>query len=441
VRVEKTDDITWVARNNLCYGCGLCDIICPREAISFHITNMGRLKPAIDYTKCNGCSLCLKVCPGMDDGNLILDALAGIEDPFTGSTLSCHVGMASSEEVYINAQSGGLVTQTLRYLFDTEQITHAVLVYMQYGKPPRPIASVVTSPEQLFDTQKSTYVPVNLLSALKTIPATNSSIAVVGLPCHMEGILSLDNLGKAAHRVNYKLGLMCDGILTYIALNYFEKRANVPSHIPYRIVFKDKARFNYLDANITIQQSDGRQRHINKEERFILKKYLTPPRCLICFNKMNLFADLSYGDPWHLGTSIPSHGLGVVISRTSRGYQLVVDLERKRYAHLNSISYTDFLTGQEIEKRKRRVAKGIRDYEDLDLHLPTYYATLLRDHLNNYRPSRHHSNYVAKFLQTEEARVDRIVDHIFSKVKRTLFLGAMKGKVKSSLRSIASLPP
>jgi len=437
MKSEETPDITWTVRNNLCYSCGLCDFICPKNAISFGLTNIGRLEPSIDYGKCNGCALCLKMCPGLDHGNLVLNALADIQDPFTGTALSCHIGIASDREIYINAQSGGLVTQTLRYLFDTGLITHAAVVSMQFGTPPSPVALIATSPAQLFEAQKSTYVPINLLSALKSLrQSENLSIALVGLPCHMEAVLSLKTTNNEAHHINYKLGLICDGILTHIALSYFGKRANIRRNVPYRIVFRDNSKFSYLDANVSIQTANGSQRLISKEERFILKKFLTPPRCLICFNKMNLFADLVFGDPWHLKSTIPERGKGVVISRTDRGYQLIVDLMKKGHANLSPIRYADILKGQHIEMKKQRVASGLTDYKSLNLCLPHYFAHPLEEHLKTSLPPWHHSNRVAKFLATEQKHVDCIIDGLVKEVKRRLFFRSMKGKVTSFIRML-----
>jgi ferredoxin len=45
-------------RKDLCVGCGLCALHCPRSAISIF---MGRAE--IDQNKCNSCRLCLKICP------------------------------------------------------------------------------------------------------------------------------------------------------------------------------------------------------------------------------------------------------------------------------------------------------------------------------------------------------------------------------------------
>lgn len=46
-----------VIDNNLCIGCGLCEIYCPEVAIKS--TDGGY---AVDYTYCKGCGICANEC-------------------------------------------------------------------------------------------------------------------------------------------------------------------------------------------------------------------------------------------------------------------------------------------------------------------------------------------------------------------------------------------
>lgn len=45
-----------------CYGCRVCEQVCPVKAISFHCNERGFYYPEIDKTKCTGCNLCEKSC-------------------------------------------------------------------------------------------------------------------------------------------------------------------------------------------------------------------------------------------------------------------------------------------------------------------------------------------------------------------------------------------
>ena len=51
--------------NWLCSGCGACNAICPKDAITYHFDEIGQLLPQIDNEKCIGCGKCTEDCfPG-----------------------------------------------------------------------------------------------------------------------------------------------------------------------------------------------------------------------------------------------------------------------------------------------------------------------------------------------------------------------------------------
>ena len=52
-----------VKRKELCYGCGACENICPKEAITMAEDSEGFEYPIIDENKCIRCYMCEKVCP------------------------------------------------------------------------------------------------------------------------------------------------------------------------------------------------------------------------------------------------------------------------------------------------------------------------------------------------------------------------------------------
>ena len=46
----------------LCCGCGVCALICPRQAITMCPDEEGFLYPEVDVNKCVNCGLCEKKC-------------------------------------------------------------------------------------------------------------------------------------------------------------------------------------------------------------------------------------------------------------------------------------------------------------------------------------------------------------------------------------------
>ena len=46
-----------------CCGCGLCETVCPSDAITMQEDEYGFSYPQIDEDECINCNLCVNVCP------------------------------------------------------------------------------------------------------------------------------------------------------------------------------------------------------------------------------------------------------------------------------------------------------------------------------------------------------------------------------------------
>ena len=114
----KRLDITQVVVNNLCHSCGACIAICHADAISFSQNNIGQYLPSINYEQCSCCMLCYKVCPGINLNKKSVEYLSVLNDPFLGEVVNAWIGRTNRTDIFSNAQSGGLVSQTLLYLLE-----------------------------------------------------------------------------------------------------------------------------------------------------------------------------------------------------------------------------------------------------------------------------------------------------------------------------------
>ena len=185
-------------------------MVCAVQAITMKYDNIGRLQPEIDESKCTNCGLCKNLCPSLD--------LKGIQyptivDPYIGEVSSVYIGKSNNERIFRNSQSGGLATGILKYLFDSGKIDGAIVCRVDYSQEYLPKAVIATKVEDLFACQKSSYVPVDMVSALKGIERLHS-VAVVGTGCHIQGIRALRNFKtEYKDKVKYTLGLICDRTL------------------------------------------------------------------------------------------------------------------------------------------------------------------------------------------------------------------------------------
>lgn len=418
----KKYDITFVTNNNLCFSCGVCRITCHVACIDFEITNAGRLQPKIDYSACTNCGVCFDVCPGFDKKLNVLNLIE--QKDFYGESINSYLGRATDEFIYKNSQSGGMVTATLSYLFEQKLIKHVLTVKMDYAIEPTPKYFLATSIEELYQSQKSIYAPVNLPSSLNMIESLDGDIAVVGLPCHIEGILSLTKHNPQKYnKIKYKLGLICDGILSFNSIKWFSE--NITKQ--HKIIYKNKTQPNYLDANTTLEGSRKELiKIIPRKDRFILKNLTTPPRCHICFNKMNIHADLVFGDPWGLDGYDKENGASIIASRTIVGEDILKQMILTEKASLKTIDYENILNGQNVKERISRSYEAISTYKKLGFCIPNYFKQQFSYNKNNI------SQQIINFLKMEENSVDENIKIIKKQIRTKNY----KFKIKQFIKEI-----
>lgn len=362
----ETNNITEIKNSLLCYGCGVCNVVCHFDAIKMKYDNIGRLQPDVNLEKCTDCGFCKKLCPSLDVKGIQLPKDV---DPYVGNVHHVYIGKSRDERIYRNSQSGGLVTAILSYLFDTGKIDGAIVCKVDYAKEYVPKAIVVTSTKELYDSQKSSYVPIDMVSAIKQTSKL-VSLAVVGTGCHIQGFFSLENFKKEyKDKIKYKLGLICDRTLCKTITDVIGNGVFINDEK--KIIWRDKSN-NYKNAQLIIKLSNGKARILPRWHRFVLKDPFTNPRCRLCFDKLNVHSDIVLGDPWGMSGIDWKDGMSVVLTRTETGSSIIQDMLLQGYVMLTEAPLSEVITGQHIEKRKKTVSAAIEVYEKQKWLLPSY---------------------------------------------------------------------
>lgn len=344
---QITDDL-------LCSGCGTCNAVCNKNAIRMEKSQaMGLLYAKINSEQCVRCGICLKVCPS---ANILQEAKSITKKDIIGDVTNCYIGRALDKEIFTNAQSGGLVTTILQYLFDNKLIDAVVSCRMDYGFPiPVVHHTILTNSKDLQMNQKSCYTQVDIVSALKET-SQFKSIAIVGLPCHIQGVSNIVKL-KKFHNVKYKIGLICDKSYTDTYMNAIMYGNRVPKGeviINYR-----KKDFTYHGAYYPYQQAPTvilNKRDeiliIKNNKRMFMKDFFALPKCRVCWDKLNSTSDIVLGDPWGLdGKYDYNRGDSVIIARTILGIEIIKALIAKNQIKTRAIDIDEIVKGQNIEKR------------------------------------------------------------------------------------------
>lgn len=424
------ETINEVVINKNCTGCGACLSVCNKDAISINKTTMGRLYAHIDYSKCVQCGLCSKVCPNTQYGSSNL--LKNIQSPLQGNILNVYTGHSNNELIYRNSQSGGIVTQILYNLFEQSLIDAAILCHTAYSKHSSNEPIIITKKEDLYKTQKSFYSPVSILSQLKK-SINYSSVAIVGLPCQIEALTLINKRNKYTN-IKYKIGLICDRCITEISNDIVLKYCKV-SNKNNRIIAKGKSYSShpnaYKYAPMIVDIQDEKPIIISNQLRLQLKDYLTPPRCRICYDKLNIFADITCGDPWGMSNIDWEKGDSVIATRTPLGEQIINNLRKEKKIFIQKAELSELIKGQKIEDRIDQITSACAIYHNLKLELPPFINFLPISKVpKNQNDDSLIETSIKRFLNYEKLPTQKIIKKIYINVRVKLCIKLFKNKIR-----------
>ena len=401
-----------ISEQYLCNSCGACASVCPVNAIEFHETIGGYIFPSINLEVCNGCSLCLEVCPGIHFGDTLIKNMPDV--PFKGSIKHCFIGKALDNKVYTNAQSGGVVTAILLYALEIGYIQAAIVTVMKPGDPPRPEVMIAKSKEDIISAQKSKYSPVPILTSLSKIEKQNLDVGIVGTPCQIHGLYNyLDVRPHLKDNIKLKIGLICDRTMTNIAIDYLINISEFKDGKKH-LYFRDKNAGGYPGS---VHVKMGEKEIIKPpSERTKIKDFFTPARCRLCFDKMNVFSDITIGDPWGISKANHKNGESVVIIRTDQGKSVSNKIGNK-VIKLSSVSYENVIKGQHIEKRRKNWIYYCNAWKNLGYNLPNYYKII-----ESKSPSKNISkkNYKDQLLHSLSLDNFDTKNKIFQRVRKLI---------------------
>jgi len=369
--MNRKQNISQVVSQKLCNTCGACFAVCTSGAIRYRETVDGYYFPVVDKEACIDCGLCYSVCPGIHFSEGLLQDM--FDDPFAGKALEAYVGKATDKEIFDNSQSGGIVSALLAHALETGRIKGAATVYMQPGIPPRPVVRIARNKREIYQAQKSKYCPVPLLSFLKELKEEDGPVAVVGVSCQMHGLRNiLDMIPKLQSKIAFTVGLVCDRVLTYAALDYLVAKSRVDKNIAALLHFRDKSVAGY-PGDVHVISDNGKSCVMPSSTRMQVKDFFTPARCRICFDKMNIFSDITVGDPHGLAGVDRKLGESMLVVRTERGRDVAHAALNDAVIDIRPIRYVEVLKGQGIDKKREQWRGYIEAWKETGRNLPDYY--------------------------------------------------------------------
>jgi len=312
-------------------------------------TPAGWLVAEVDAATCNACRVCVEVCPGR---HLRPGLLPPQLDPFEGPIEAAYTGRACERQLLDHAQSGGVVTAVLEHLLNSGEITEAVVSQMPEDGSLRPQPISTADAEQVRRAGGSKYCPIPVAGALPKQPEGNGTrTALVALACHVHGIRNAQRLLKDWRDWDPLIGgLICQGVLSFLAMDHLIGRGGVARERVLSYRFRSK-QFHGWPGDGSIRTREGTDKCVPKQCRLRCKSTFTPNYCRLCFDKMNVLADLVLGDAW--GLCDDKAGTSVVLARTRRGRDALEATADAGTLTLRPVSPEDVFRGQGLQDYRR----------------------------------------------------------------------------------------
>jgi len=276
--------------------------------------------PCIDAGRCTGCATCLAVCPG---GGLDFARTAwwraaneGAPAPdFLGPWRGLWFGWATDEEIRYQGASGGVATAILLGALANQLIDAALVVRPSQGNALAMEPFVARSPEEIAACRGSKYNMVALNAALREALTHPGRYALVGLPCHIQGLrLAQRRHRRLRERIVLALGIFCGWSA--------EPRATALAARRLALDPNDLAEARYRGpgwpGGLRLETKVGLVRERPYPDYFDddrAMRAFTPPRCRLCPDGLAELSDVSVGDAW-LERFTGSVGVSDLIART-----------------------------------------------------------------------------------------------------------------------------
>ncbi len=325
--------ITEVVNKGICMYCGACIASCPID-ILFH---SDKEEPIMRGT-CAACQVCYYSCPRIEL------PVAEVEQRIFGRSrtpeeaiLGIHIGTysvrAKDPQVLMRAQDGGATTAFLLYALEQKLIDYALVSGFSAYDPWRPEPQMARTREELLNSAGSRYTPGGQVGGLGEIAIPNRSginsmedrIAVVGLPCELQGMWRMNThwiaTPKLAKNLVFTIGLYCSKVFDYekMMVDYVQGKKGIRLETVTKVNVKKNRLLVYVGDKLALDEPVEVVHNTAREE------------CNVCIDYSAELADLAIG-----AIGSPT-AWSTVITRTPRAEEILKGAQEAGYVEVKNL--------------------------------------------------------------------------------------------------------
>lgn len=296
-----------------CTGCGGCDNICPKSAISMQADQYGFIHPKIEEELCIECGLCEKICPIVNKPSQIR-----YEVPLV------YAAWSKDEDVRFKSTSGGVFTEISKEILNQNGFVSGA----QYTDDNMVEHVVINDEIGLNRIRQSKYIQSNIgdtFKKIKDLLRRGELVSFCGAPCQVAGLNNF--LGKEYDNL-VTIEFICRGMNSPKAYRkWLDEIEEKQSSKAVKVWFKYKENgWNKSPRCTRVDFTDGSYKVFSGQENLFMAGYLGPnlyirPSCGECqFNGLTRQADITLADFWGVDTRYDDDkGTSLVLINSHKG--------------------------------------------------------------------------------------------------------------------------
>jgi coenzyme F420 hydrogenase subunit beta len=305
-----------------------------------------------------------------------------------GNYVGCYIGHSNNESIQRCSSSGGLVTQLLLFCLKHGIIDGTLVTRMNKNVPLEPEVFIARTKEEIIEASRSKYCPVPLNAAIKLLLKEPGRFAVVGLPCHIEGLGKAELRNKELQKkIVLHLGLICNHTPTFQATVYLLKKMKIDPPAVAKIDYRGEG----WPGSLSVTLNDGKKKIIAHFDPYywghIFNSYFYTKRCFICNDKISRLSDISFGDAW--GKSNCALGDSIIVSRTKHAEEILQNAIKENEIALIKATPDDIVYSQALSLIERRQKARVKIFKIFGKKIPIFNE-------NSSKPNC--TDYVAAFI-------------------------------------------
>lgn len=287
------------------------------------------------------------VCPGVR-----LDAPVpetATVHPTFGRYVSAWRGRAADDETRAAGSSAGVLTAMSTFLVATGRARSVRGTAMSPAQPTRTVPVTITSREEALAAAGSRYAPVSALEGFDV-----SSDAIVAKPCEISALTRLRRLAPDGEGP-LTLSFFCAGTPSHNATRSLVAKLGVEVDRATSVRYRGNGwpgEFVATDGETrgALSYDDSWGKHLGRDLQW---------RCKICPDGTGEDADIAVGDFWKADErGYPlfdnADGESVVIARTLRGHDLLMEAARQGVVVLGEVDLDDVERIQPLQRARKR---------------------------------------------------------------------------------------